>query len=63
MILDDDHGGVFQLDKNELEISEAKIALELTVRRFYKLCYKEDLFETSFYNYKLWCKFDLVEKQ
>ena len=53
MILDDDHGGVFQLDKNELEISEAKIAMELTIRRFYKSFYKQDLFVTSFYKYKL----------
>jgi hypothetical protein len=34
MILDDDHGGVFQLEKTEMEISEAKVDVELTIKRY-----------------------------
>ncbi len=33
MILDDDHGGVFQLERSEVEISEGKETLEMTVKR------------------------------
>ena len=35
MILDDDHGGVFQLERSEVEISEGKDTLEMTVKRYY----------------------------
>ena len=34
MILDDDHGGVFKLEEGQVEISEAKEVLQLTVKRY-----------------------------
>ena len=33
MVLDDDHGGVFQFDSHEMEITEAIGVLELKVNR------------------------------